>query len=274
MNQHRRVTTVALTAILAASSLAACQDQGGGKTQEKTPASAKEDGKPKAWRCYDFSVTNTEKERKITDLHFGLPAGATTGHVKTPTGWQGAEAGGTLTFKTPPDAPPAGGGPTVATTPAAPIDPGKTLDGFRFCLDKGEKITISISYDQGPNSQATVWQGVEADSGKAVRRTSTLRCHKIILQAPSDAEAFDAHFSKHGDTDPGFDDVALPSGWSGGASTDGVGLDAGKSPIGKGDKQTVEICVKSNPDQIDWKLTDAAHNDIPGAKGTVKLDTH
>ena len=257
---------------LALAPLAACQDQGG-KTQEKTPASATEDGKAKVWRCYNFSVSNTEEARKITDLHFGgLPAGS-AGHIKAPTGWQGAQGGdGTLTFKTPPDPTPGGGG-TTSSTPAAPIDPGKTLDGFRFCLEQDQKITISISYDKGANSQATVWQGVDVGSGKPVRHDSKIRCHTIVLQAPSDAEVSDAHFSKNaGSSDPGFDDVGLPTGWGGGASGAGVDLDAGKSPIGKGDKQTVEICVRGNPDKIDWKLTDAAHKDIPGASGTVKLD--
>jgi hypothetical protein len=251
--------------------LTACQDKGGG-TQEKTAASAKEDGKAEQWRCYDFSVKNGGEIRKITDLHFTLPAGVTAGHVVTPTGWQGGhDANGALIFKTPPD-PPAGGG-TAAPPPAAPIDPGKTLEGFRFCLKKDEKISISMSYDRGDPSAATVWQDVEAGSDKAVRRTSILRCHKIVLRAPSDTEASDVHFSQNAaSSKPNFDDVVLPSGWSGGAAGDGVDLDAGKSPIGKGETQSVVICVRGNPDKIDWKLTDAMHNDIPGAKGTVALD--
>jgi hypothetical protein len=249
---------------MAAPSLLACQE----KTVERSPATATEVGKAVTWNCYDIDVTNDQEDRNITDLHFVLPPGSAK-RLKAPGGWDAAQgADGILTFKTPPP-PPASG----TAEKAAPIGPGKTRLGFTFCLEKPQdNVTVSISYDQGPNSAAQIVQGVEAGSRKAVRHLRTMDCYQLTLKAPSDADVYDAHLDRNAaSADPQFDEVALPTGWSGGTSNGGIAIEGPATPIKKGESISIEVCMKGKPEKIDWRLTDVSHADIPGAKGTLTL---
>jgi hypothetical protein len=230
-------------------------------------------GNKSTYHCYKFNITNRASGKKITDLHFSVPGGAggriPAKYMRAPADW-GAEidSDGKLVFKTPVNSAPTSG--TGAKPPENPIDTGKTLHGFRFCLPKKMDLTYSISYSDGSTTTPTDFGGVQI--GGTVVHNYTLQCVKIRITAP-DAAVYDVHFQSVDESNPHFDHVELPDKWSGGPSENGktVDLDAGTNPIEPGKSVEIEMCFEHVPPRIAWKFTDKDHHDIPNAGGKAKL---
>jgi hypothetical protein len=217
--------------------------------------------------CYNFEVTNPENERKLTDIHFRFPKSRPS-HMAAPAGWDATLGpGGRLVFVTPPSAPPTGS--TIAKNP---VDPGKTLEGFRFCLLKLEEgVRISLTFEKGPAVPAGVFQG--KTEGSTIVRNAQVYCATLRVTAPEGTAVSDIHFGKSASSiaSPHFDDISAP-GWNVDAVDDQVTLDVGKgASIAPGKTKDIDVCTRTKNAKIDWYLTDKDHKQIPGAKGMLGI---
>lgn len=225
-------------------------------------------GKTTKVQCYEFNLANDQKGRRVTDVHFGLSKQVPSNFQAPPDwGWSVSPTG-VLTFQTPPAAPAPG-----ATVTRNPIDPGKSLSGFRFCLPTLDpNVTISISYDRGPASAAAAFQG--KNLGDTIVHTAALYCTTLRVRAPAEQDVWDIHLSKDKDaiSDPGIDRVSAPKGWSVDVGPKEATLQAGKDadPIKAGTTVDLDICTKLGSPRLAWKFTDKDHKDIAGASGTAQ----
>jgi hypothetical protein len=223
-------------------------------------------------RCYEFDLKNTDPSRKLQDIHFVFPR-ENPQHMTFPPDWgatvtpgTAASPGNKLVFQTPPAAPPPG-----ATVTKNPIDPGKTVGGFRFCLPVLEKgVTITLSYDTGADVAAGIFQG--ATVGGTVVRNAALHCATFHLTAPVESEVYDIHLDRQANgASPGFDDASL-SNWTVNAGSDSLTFDAGNNAaIPGGGTRDFEVCTKTANATFDWSFTDKEHKAIPGAKGSIRV---
>ena len=179
---------------------------------------------------------------------------------------------GDLIFKTPPTQ-------TGHTVSPSPIEPGKTLKGFRFYLTgKTKTHTIFFSYDDGTNSPPLRVDDVggenvtvsDSDEKTAhIPRQGTIICTNVVVTAPKEKDASDIHFT-------GLAEVTAPPGWHSSMLDEKTGTfvletDYPGPPLAKGKALVVQIYVKEKGTNVKWKLTDAEHNDIPGASGSVYI---
>lgn len=220
--------------------------------------------------CYTFSVTNHVSGKQITDLHFSAGGTKVPGeHTRVPTNWDATnDANGDLVFQTPPASTAASGG-TASTTPTNPIGTNKKLGGFRFCLPKQMMLSFTISYSDATSTSPSKFGTVQV--GGVVTHNYTLTCIKVKITAPADIAVWDVHLGGVGKSHA-FDEISLPSGWSGSISSDGTGVDigTGNTPLAPGATAEIGLCFRDPPASITWKLTDKDHKDIPGASGQAK----
>lgn len=237
-------------------------------------------GQRVALRCYEWTVRNTDAERRnLTDVHVPFQGNVTPLLPSFPPGWGlGSAPGGGLVFVTPPPT-------TGASTPQPqPIPAGGVKGPFRFCL-KGTGPVLSgpidFSFESGPNGPlGDVFQGgrlvpTAPDGTRHIKPTDTAWCRKLSLTAPAGQAVHDVHLERIAGGNPtGFLGVEPPAGWTSNPVDPGIVTIFPRGtnpPLAPGATVSFKVCFNSPNCRFHWRMTDAENRTIPGAEGTLAV---